>query len=266
MLDFTIINAAPIGFFVFGILATLLVAISKAGFGGAMGSLSLPLMLLVLSPGLALSVLLPVFLLCDFYVGWKYYRHAVRRIVVIMTFAACLGQVLGWLLYKQINAEILMFIIGALAVFTATRYFWRLYHPGENIGLARVALRHLRRRIDRALGWMGLAGIASFISLTGGIPAQAYLLAMRLPRVYFVGTMGWFFLSINLAKLPFFIELGLFDGASLTASLALAGFVPIGVALGLWLNRAMNDAWFYHISHFFLLLLGLQLTWQADIW
>ena len=49
MLDFTIISAAPIGFLVFGILATLLVAISKAGFGGAMGSLSLPLMLLVLS-------------------------------------------------------------------------------------------------------------------------------------------------------------------------------------------------------------------------
>ena len=256
MLDFTIINAAPIGFFVFGILATLLVAISKAGFGGAMGSLSLPLMLLVLSPGLALSVLLPIFLLCDFYVGWKYYRHAVRRIVIIMTLAACLGQVLGWLLYKQINAEILMFIIGALAVFTATRYFWRLYHPGENIGLARAALRHLRRRIDRALGWMGLAGIASFISLTGGIPSQIYLLPLNLPRAYYVGTMGWSFLLVNLAKLPFFIELGLFDVASLTASLALAGFVPIGVALGLWLNRAMNDAWFYHISHFFLLLWG----------
>ena len=65
MLDFTIISTAPIRFFVFGILSTLLVAISKAGFGGAMGSLSLPLMLSVLSPELALSVLLPVFLLCD---------------------------------------------------------------------------------------------------------------------------------------------------------------------------------------------------------
>ena len=57
MLDFSIINNAPIGFFVFGILATLLVAISKAGFGGAMGALSLPLMLLALPPSLALSVL-----------------------------------------------------------------------------------------------------------------------------------------------------------------------------------------------------------------
>ena len=37
MLDFTIINAAPIGFFVFGILATLLVAISKAALAARWG-------------------------------------------------------------------------------------------------------------------------------------------------------------------------------------------------------------------------------------
>ena len=209
MLDFTIISAAPIGFFVFGILATLLVAISKAGFGGAMGSLSRAAHAFGndRNIGLALSVLLPVFLLCDFYVGWKYYRRAVRRIVIVMTLAACLGQVLGWLLYKQINAEILMFIIGALAVFTAMRYFWRLYRPAANAGLARAALRHLRRRMDRAVGWMGLAGIASFVSLTGGIPSQIYLLPLNLPRAYYVGTMGWSFLLVNLAKLPFFIEL-----------------------------------------------------------
>ena len=266
MLDFSIINNAPIEFFVFGILATLLVAISKAGFGGAMGALSLPLMLLALPPSLALSVLLPVFLLCDFYVGWKYYRRAVRRIVIVMTLAACLGQVAGWLLYKQINAEILMFIIGALAVFTAVRYFWRLCRPVENVGLARAVLRHLRRRIDRALGWMGLAGIASFVSLTGGIPSQIYLLPLNLPRAYYVGTMGWSFLLVNLAKLPFFVELGLFDTASLTASLALAVFVPIGLALGVWLNRALNDAWFYHISHGFLLVLGAKIIFQANIW
>ncbi|MGB2026553.1 MAG: TSUP family transporter [Candidatus Micropelagos thuwalensis] len=265
MLNYTIINSAPIDFFVFGILATLLVAVSKAGFGGAMGSLSLPLMLLVLSPSLALSVLLPVFLLCDFYVGWKYYRRAIRRIVIIMTVSACLGQVLGWLLYKQINADFLMFIIGALAVFTAVRYFWRLYHPAENVVLARAALRQLRLRIDRALGWMGLAGIASFISLTGGIPSQIYLLPLNLPRAYYVGTMGWSFLLVNLVKLPFFIELGLFDAASLTASMALAGFVPIGVALGLWLNHLMSHTWFYHISHAFLLVLGCKLILQANI-
>ena len=265
MLDPSIITSAPLGFFVAGIVATLVVAISKAGFGGAMGSLSLPIMLIVLPPGLALSVMLPVFLLCDFYVGWKYYRRAVRRIVLTMTLAACIGQVLGWLLFKQINADLLMFLIGGLAIFTGARYFWRLYRPALNKVLARAALRHLRHRRDRAFGWMGLAGIASFISLTGGIPSQIYLLPLQLPRAYYVGTMGWSFLLVNLAKLPFFVELGLFTPASLTASLALAPLVPVGVALGIWLNRVMNDVWFYHISHGFLLLLGLRLMLQAEI-
>ena len=75
----------------------------------------------------------------------------------------------------------------------------------------------------------------------------------------FAGTMGWFFLLINLAKLPFFVELGLFNAASLTASLALVPIVPFGVMLGLWLNRTMSDKWFYHISHGFLLVLGIRL-------
>ena len=113
---------------------------------------------------------------------------------------------------------------------------------------------------------MGLAGIASFISLTGGIPSQVYLLPLNLPRAYYVGTMGWAFLLVNLAKLPFFVELGLFTSASLTASLVLVPFVPLGVAIGIWLNRAMNDTIFYHISHGFLWLLGIRLMWQADIW
>ena len=77
--------------------------------------------------------------------------------------------------------------------------------------------------------------------------------------------MGWSFLLVNLAKLPFFVELGLFNTASLTASLALAFFVPIGLALGVWLNRALNDAWFYHISHGFLLVLGAKIIFQANI-
>ena len=266
MLDFSLLSQTPILFFATGIVAVLVVAISKAGFGGAMGSLSLPIMLLVLSPGMALSVLLPLFLLCDMYVGWKYYRRAVRRIVLLMTLAACIGQLLGWLLFKQINAEILMFLIGGLAVFTATRYFWRLYKPAVNAVLARAALRKLRRQTARAFGWMGLAGIASFISLTGGIPSQVYLLPLNLPRAYYVGTMGWAFLLVNLAKLPFFVELGLFTSASLTASLVLVPFVPLGVAIGMWLNRVMNDTIFYHISHGFLWLLGIRLMWQADIW
>ena len=256
--DASLMSNAPVAFFAAGIVATIVVAVSKAGFGGAMGSLSLPIMLLVLPPGPALAVLLPVFLLCDFYVGWKYFRTAVRRIVIIMTVAVMVGQLAGWLLFQHVNADTLMFLIGGLAVFTGGRYFWRIYKPAVAAAISRVAVRALRRNHARAGVWCGLAGFASFISLTGGIPAQVYLLPLNLPRAYFVGTMGWAFLLSNIAKLPFFLELDLFTTASVTASLALVPLVPLGVALGIWLNRVMSDLWFYHISHGFLLLLGVR--------
>lgn len=263
-MDISLIAATP-GFFLFGVLATLVVAISKSGFGGAMGALSLPIFLMAMPPGPALAVLLPVFLLCDFYVGWKYRRHTVRRLVMVMFIAACVGQGLGWLLYKQIDELILLGFIGGLALFTGGRYFYRLAVPlPQSSAVTRRALRALRRRSGPRAGvWCGLSGLASFISLTGGIPAQVYLLPLQLPRMLFIGTMGWYFLFINLAKLPFYIELGLFDAASLTASLALAPLVPVGVMVGMFLNRKMSDAWFYHIAHGFLLLLGGRLVVNA---
>ena len=49
-------------------LAVLAVTISKSGFGGALGSLSLALLLFVLPPKVALGVLLPLFLITDVWV------------------------------------------------------------------------------------------------------------------------------------------------------------------------------------------------------
>ncbi len=264
--DASLIATAPLAFWLIGGLASFVVALSKAGFGGAMGSLSLPLMLLVLPPGPALAVMLPVFLLADFYVGWRYRKRAVRRYVIPMVAAACIGQLAGWLLFKQISETTLILLIGLLAVYTAARYFYQLWHPPLSAAGSRAAVKAIRRRAPQRAGlWCSLSGLASFISLTGGIPAQVYLLAMRLPRAYFVGTMGWFFLTINLAKLPFFVELGLFDAASLSASLALAPLVPLGVIAGIALNKRLSDTWFYHISQACLLLFGGQLVFEALI-
>ena len=200
-----------------------------------------------------------MFLVCDIYVGWKYRRLAVRRLIIIMFIAGCVGQLAGWLLYQYISEAMLVVCIGLLAIFTGGRYFLRLYRPVIDNALQREKLVKLRREVSARSLWCGLSGLSSFVSLTGGIPAQVFLLPLRLPRAYYVGTMGWFFLLINLAKLPFFVELGLFNAASLTASLALVPIVPFGVMLGLWLNRTMSDKWFYHISHGFLLVLGIRL-------
>ena len=89
------------------------------------------------------------------------------------------------------------------------------------------------------------------------------MLPMAVHRFFFVGTLAWYFLLINLAKLPFFLDLDLFTTGSLVTSAALLPIIPIGVIFGKWLVRRINDRIFYHIAHFFLIILGLRLIYTS---
>jgi uncharacterized membrane protein YfcA len=62
-----------------------------------------------------------------------------------------------------------------------------------------------------------------------------YFLAIGLPKYAFVGTSAWFFLIVNLFKVPFSATLGLITGGSLLFNLAL---IP-GVAAGIFAGRAL---------------------------
>ena len=59
-----------------------------------------------------------------------------------------------------------------------------------------------------------------------------YLLAMNLPKIVFVGTAAWYFLAINLFKVPFSASLGLINPSSLGVSLWLSPFAVIGALIG----------------------------------
>ena len=109
------------------------------------------------------------------------------------------------------------------------------------------------------MGWCGFSGFSIFVALTGGISAQIYLLPMGLERQLFVGTMSFYFLIINLAKLPFFFDLGVFSPTSSLLSLMVLPILPIGIFLGKFLNRTLSDKMFYHISHFAQFCCGVNL-------
>ena len=134
------------------------------------------------------------------------------------------------------------------------------FGASKKVQTIRVRARAFRSKIaSRAFLWCGLSGFTSFVSLTGGIPAQIYLLPLALPRQLFVATMAWFFLFINLAKIPFFADLQIMSAATFTLSALFLPFIPIGIILGRWMNKNLTDRLFYILVHFLLLGLGLQL-------
>jgi len=253
------LSASPY-FWIVAATAVLVVAIAKSGFGGAIGSLSAPIMLMVLPPLETLAVLLPLYLLTDVWSVWIWRGYCRWRLLFWMVLFSVMGQGLGYLFIDAIDESLLTVLIGTVAFITGGRYWYRWKFPVSN-QLNRQDIRTLRRRaVPRASLWCSLSGFSSFVSLTGGIPLQVFLLPMRLHRFLMVGTSAWYFLSINLMKLPFFFDLGMFNHRTMVMSMLLTPMIPIGVFFGKWLNRRINDKIFYAFAHSAMLLLGLKLV------
>ena len=98
---------------------------------------------------------------------------------------------MGWLLFDYLNDRMLTMLIGLVGHISldyARQLVWPSGDTDED-----VARRMMARLWQRAFGWCGLSGLASFVSLAGSIPAQIFLLPHGLVRRAFVGTMTVYF-------------------------------------------------------------------------
>ncbi len=255
---FEILVTSPELFWILAVLSVLAVSISKAGFGSALGSLSVPILLFVIPPKQAIGILLPLFLVIDIWVVYIWRNMLEKRILLVMCVFGILGQILGWILFDLLNDQMLTALIGVIALITAFNYAWRRLWPMEKTSVE-IAVSVSKRIFQRGAIWCGLSGISSFVSLSGGIPAQIFLLPHALARQSFVGTLCVYFFVINIMKIPFYFEIGIFSESSLTISLWLLLVIPIGVFIGKWLNTHISDQIFYDISHLCLLVMGAKL-------
>ncbi|HRM70109.1 MAG TPA: sulfite exporter TauE/SafE family protein, partial [Thauera phenylacetica] len=107
------------------------------------------------------------------------------------------------------------------------------------------------------------AGFTSTLAHAGGPPIMAYLLSRGLPKERFVATSVFFFTAINLAKLPFYLGIGLFSRDTLLMSAMLLPLVPVGVWLGLHLLRRIPERPFFLFATWALALSGGKLLWDG---
>jgi len=95
---------------------------------------------------------------------------------------------------------------------------------------------------------MGLfAGFTTMIANAAGPVMALYLLAMRLPKLAFLGTGAAFFLVINWVKVPFIAQLGLINAESLKLNLMLLPAVAVGALLGRPVVERVNQKIFENV-------------------
>ena len=147
-------------------------------------------------------------------------------------------------------SEIFRPVIGWIVLILAVLQFWKKIRPG--------AFSHIPH--TRWFAWMmgGTSGMTTMMANAAGPVMTLYLLAVSLPKLEFVGTAAWFFLIINILKVPFSAHLGLINGSSLSLDLALVPVVACGIWLGGRLIRIIPQELFENLTLFLAAAVSLR--------
>jgi uncharacterized membrane protein YfcA len=238
-------------FYVAALPAVLIVGISKSGFGGSLGMISVPLLSFAVSPATGAAIMLPILCVMDI-LSWRAYRGKWdRRNLILLVPASLVGIAVGTLTFHYMSDDALRLIVGAIAaLFTVDHWIGRrpkLAEPGVGLGAVCGAL----------------SGFTSFIANAGGPILQVYLLPQRMDKSLFVGTTVIYFFIINYVKLVPFAYLGLLSTENLTTSLVLLPLAPIGVWLGLRLHDLVSQGLFYRLMYVLTFAAGVKLIWDG---
>lgn len=251
------------------LLAALFIGVSKAGFGGGLGLLTTPLCVLAFGAKDAIGILLPLLCvgdLCSLYPYWGKWR---RENLLHLLPGVVAGVLLGVRLIGRFSARELNLAIGLLAV--------------SFVGFQLLKERGFRTRgvFRPGAGWgwvFGLgAGITSTFAHGAGPVVSMFLLPQRLPKEIFMGTTVLVFTWVNGIKLPFFCldrtlipwdwlpPESIINARTLRTSAAMLPWIPLGVWLGVWLNRRISEASFVNVIYALVLLTGLHLVFDFDL-
>jgi len=108
-----------------------------------------------------------------------------------------------------------------------------------------------------------VSGFTSFVAHAGGPPLSVYLLPQNMDKTLFVGTTVIYFAFVNYLKLVPYSLLGQFSGENLLTSLILSPLAPLGMWLGIWLHRRIDERLFYQTVYLMLAVVGLKLLYDG---
>jgi len=223
---------------IFAALGAFMVGVSKAGITG-LSILSIALFTQVFpSSKQASGLVLPLLIFGDFVAVFAYRKHTQWRHVWRLFPWTALGVVLGYFTLGRISDHATKSLIGGIIVSLAAISFWRQYISAPND--RRTAAVHWS--VAALIGV--IAGFITLVANAAGPLMAIYLVAMRLPKMEYVGTAAVFFMLLNLFKVPFMVNLGLITLQSFGFNLALAPAVLLGAVAGRWLLMRVNQRLF----------------------
>jgi uncharacterized protein len=172
----------------------LFIGMSKTGVHGS-GMLAVPLLANVFGGQLSSGILLPMLCMADVLGVWYYHRHASWDHLKKLFPSAAAGIILGSITGTFINDRHFKLIMAVVILISVVLMVWLEKRQKGDVPV--------NKWFSHVVGTAG--GFTSMVGNLAGSVMAVYFLSMRLPKNSFIGTTAWFFLVINLFKVPFHV-------------------------------------------------------------
>ena len=237
-------------------LGAMLAGISKGGFGGSLGFAGSAILAVVVEPGVALALMLPVLMAIDMAAVRAYWGRWDKPSAGAILTGAVPGLLLGAVLFSVISSDSIRVLIGLVAV----------GFPLFRIAFARGWIAPRPTGFDRRKGWVAGAGVGftSFVAHAGGPPFAVFMLGQGgIDKTRYHATSVIVFWVVNAMKAALYTMLGLFSWQLLGWSAALIPFAMIGTLIGVKAHKLIPERLFFMVAYTALMLTGLKLLWDG---
>lgn len=174
------------------IVSGMVIGMSKSGITG-LTLMFVPLMALSFGGRASTGLLLPMLCVGDIFAVTWYRRNAEWKYLLKLLPSAVVGLGVGVAVGGRLSDSSFRYLLGAVILVLLVLMVWQDKLEKEP-------------RYPQALWFSVVAGLAAgFTTMIGnaaGAITSIYLLSMRLPKNAFIGTAAWFFLIVNLLKVP----------------------------------------------------------------
>ena len=204
---------------------------SKTGIFGV-NMLGIPILAFLFGAKDSTGLLLPILCLSDMIAVFLFKREGQWDHILKLLPWTILGIILAVWLGEQVNDGLfktIMAVIIMLSVAVIVSNEWLS-----------------KKDIEYSFGLVAMVGlIAGFTTMIGNAAGAAmtlYLLAMKIKKDQFIGTIAWFFLIVNWIKMPFHIWIWeTISLESLYFDFLVFPFVVLGSVFGLWVSRKIDE-------------------------
>jgi uncharacterized protein len=220
-------------------VAALLIGFAKTSIGGV-ATISVAIFAALMPARESTAAVLLVLIVGDLVAVWHYRRDCDWSLLRHLIPAVLPGLVLGALFLRVVDDTILRRTIGVTIIVLALLQLALRLRPQA---MSSPVVHGRPVAVGAGLG----AGFTTMTANAAGAVMTLYLVARGVDKRRFLGTGAWFFLGVNLCKVPFSAALGLLTTASLIRAIALVPAVVAGGLLGIVTVRRISQARFEQV-------------------